>query len=283
MPLEAVAPGLVLPPRYAPVAPLGKGGGGEVWAVRDRITGRTVALKALAEGAEEREVLALVREAVALSGVEGLGVPRVLRFGKLPGRDGSGDGGRSYMVRELVEGRSLADLIAERGDPRVELRAIAEAADQLTRLHRALLLHGDIKPANMIVGPDGSATLVDLGLAATWREGGAKPEGLTPRYAAPELFEGKPLTPRAEVYALGATLDEVLSAAGGRLDPGCSPRSARSPPARRPTIRPRATRAPTSWPARSVGPRSSARPGPRRGWCGRSPASTRRRRRAPRS
>ena len=87
-----------LPPRYAPVAPLGKGGGGEVWAVRDRITGRIVALKALAEDAHEREAQALVREAVALSGVEGLGVPRVLRFGKLPG------GGRSYMVRELVEG-----------------------------------------------------------------------------------------------------------------------------------------------------------------------------------
>src|SRR6202042_802995 len=82
-----------LPPRYAPVAPLGKGGGGEVWSVRDRITGRIVALKALAEDAHEAEVQARVREAVALSGVEGLGVPRVLRFGRLP--DGKG-GGRSY-------------------------------------------------------------------------------------------------------------------------------------------------------------------------------------------
>jgi serine/threonine-protein kinase PknK len=212
---SAAQPGPSLPPRYAPVAPLGKGGGGEVWAVRDRITGRTVALKALAEGAQEREVQALVREAVALSGVEGLGVPRVLRFGRLPG-DGSGKG-RSYMVREMVDGKSLADLITKKTDPRVALRAIAEAADQLTRLHRALLLHGDLKPANIIVGDDGRATLVDLGLAAPFREGGARPEGLTPRYAAPELFEGKPLTPRAEVYALGATLEEVLHAAGARL------------------------------------------------------------------
>jgi serine/threonine-protein kinase PknK len=218
---EADFTGLALPPRYAPVAPLGKGGGGEVWAVRDRITGRTVALKALAEGADEREVQALVREAVALSGVEGLGVPRVLRFGKLPqaGNGRSGGAARSYMVRELVVGRSLADLIALGGEPAAQLEAIAQAADQVTRLHRALLLHGDLKPANIIVGDDGRATLVDLGLAATWREGGAKPEGLTPRYAAPELFEGKPLTPRAEVYALGATLDEVLHAAGKRLDP----------------------------------------------------------------
>jgi DNA-binding NtrC family response regulator len=209
----------LFPPRYEPLAPLGKGGGGEVWAVRDRITGRTVALKALAEGADEREVQALVREAVALSGVEGLGVPRVLRFGRLPITNGSGGAGRSYMVRELVEGRSLADLLVPGSDAVAHLDAIAKAGGQLTRLHRALLLHGDLKPANIIVGGDGRATLVDLGLAATWREGGARPEGLTPRYAAPELFEGAQLTVRAEVYALGATIDEVLRVCGGSLPP----------------------------------------------------------------
>ena len=205
--------GPTLPPRYEPLRPLGKGGGGEVWAVRDRITNRTVALKALGDDADEREGLALVREAVALSGVEGLGVPRVLRFGRLPLSE------RPYMVRELVEGESLADLLARGGDPRVHLSAIAQAADQLTRLHRALLLHGDLKPANIIVGTDGKASLVDLGLAATWREGGAKPQGLTPRYAAPELFQGDPLTVRVEVFALGATLSEVIHADQARLDP----------------------------------------------------------------
>ena len=191
---------LALPPRYEPIASLGKGSGGEVWAVRDRITGRTVALKALGENADEREVLALVREAVALSGVEGLGVPRVLRFGRLPG------GSRSYLVRELVEGRSLAERIAMGTDTLACVSAIAQAADQLTRLHRALLLHGDVKPANIIVDDAGRATLVDLGLATAWREGGGKAEGLTPRYAAPELFQGSALTVRAEVYALGITI-----------------------------------------------------------------------------
>ncbi len=199
------------PPRYAPVAPLGKGGGGEVWAVRDRITGKTAALKTLREDAHEREVMALVREAVALSGVEGLGVPRVLRFGRLPGSD------RPYLVRELVEGDSLADRLARGKDPTACLEAVVQTAEKLTRLHRALLLHGDIKPANIIVGADGQATLVDLGLAATWREEGARPEGLTPKYAAPELFEGAPLTVRAEVFALGATLAEVLDAHRSRI------------------------------------------------------------------
>lgn len=219
---------LLLPPRYAPIAPLGKGGGGEVWAVRDRITGRTVALKALAQGADEPQVLALVREAVALSGVEGLGVPRVLRFGRLPAEDAGNPAdstmrarraGRSYLVRELMEGKSLADVIAEGGDPLASLAAVAQAADLLTRLHRALLLHGDIKPANIIVDKEGRATLVDLGLATPWHEEGARAEGLTPRYAAPELFAGAPLTVRAEVYALGVTVEEAARGARGRVAP----------------------------------------------------------------
>jgi serine/threonine-protein kinase PknK len=202
------------PPRYEPVSPLGKGGGGEVWAVRDRLSGRTVALKALRERASEREVQALVREAVALSGLEGLGVPRVLRFGRLPGT------GRPFLVRELVEGRSLLELLDDNAEPPRCLEAIALAADQLTALHRASLLHGDVKPANIIVGADGRATLVDLGLAAPWREAGARPEGLTPRYAAPELLAGAKLNVRAEIFALGATLDELLERVARRLTAG---------------------------------------------------------------
>ncbi len=199
------------PARYEPIEQLGKGGGGEVWAARDRLSGATIALKLLRERADEAEMMALVREATLLSGIEGLGVPRVLHFGRLPGSD------RAFMVRELVEGRSLADLLDGDGSVRAALSVVAQAADLVTRLHRSLLLHGDIKPANIIVGPDGSATLVDLGLAAPWQEGGSKPEGLTPRYAAPELFCGEPLTPQAEVFALGATAEEVLHHAGGSL------------------------------------------------------------------
>ncbi len=206
--------GLELPPRYESLSPLGKGGGGEVWAVRDRITGRTVALKTLSESATEREAEALVREAVALSGLEGLGAPRVLRFGRLPGS------GLPFLIRELVEGRSLLDLIEEGEHPTHCVEAIALAAAQLTILHRAGLLHGDVKPANIIVSPGGTATLVDLGLAAPWKEGGARPEGLTPRYAAPELLTGQPLSVRAEIFALGATLQHLTDRVGAALPEG---------------------------------------------------------------
>ncbi len=203
---------LALPHRYEPLRCLGQGGGGEVWAVRDRYSGATFALKALSEDASDPEMAALVREAVALSGLEGLDVPRVQRFGRLP------ESGRPFMVREMVEGVSLLELMDDGSQFDAVLAALARAAAQLTLVHRAGLFHGDVKPANIIVAPDGKATLVDLGLSAPWQEGGATPEGLTPKYAAPELFEGKPLTVRAEVFALGATLDEALEKAQPQLE-----------------------------------------------------------------
>jgi serine/threonine-protein kinase PknK len=195
-----------LPARYEPLTRLGQGGGGEVWAVRDRCSRREFALKLLAPDAGSRELAALVREAVALSGLEGLGVPRVLRFGRLPGSE------RPFMLRELVEGKSLDALLVAGAPLETLLTSLARAADQLTLLHRAGLLHGDVKPANIIVESSGAVTFVDLGLAAPWREGGTHAEGLTPRYAAPELLDGKPLTVRAEVYALGVALSEALDA-----------------------------------------------------------------------
>jgi transcriptional regulator with GAF, ATPase, and Fis domain len=186
-----------------------------VWSVRDRLDGRVLALKVLASGSSgssQHEIAALVREATTLldlSTSTGVALPRVERFGRLAD-------GRPYLVRELVEGESLAAFLDRGGDLIDAARALRAAARQLTQLHRAGLLHGDIKPANIIVksggAPGSEATLVDLGLATAWGPGGARPEGLTPRFAAPELFEGEPLTVRGEVYALGASLRDAIEA-----------------------------------------------------------------------
>ncbi|MEO7091706.1 MAG: protein kinase, partial [Polyangiales bacterium] len=207
----------VLPARYAPVRRLGAGGGGEVWTVRDRIDGRLLALKALSVGAgsSQHEVAALVREATMLldlSSSIGSALPTVERFGRLAD-------GRPFLVRELIEGESLAAFIERGGTLLGAAKALLGAAVQLTQLHRAAILHGDIKPANIIVRGDGTSTLVDLGLATAWGPSGARPEGLTPRFAAPELFEGEALTVRGEVYALGASLrDAIAGCEQGDLD-----------------------------------------------------------------
>jgi serine/threonine-protein kinase PknK len=198
-----------IPERYEAQKRLGKGGGGEVYSVRDRVTGAELALKAIAEDAGATEDRALVREAIALRALSGLGLPRILAFGTLSG------GGR-YMVRELVVGEPL-DEVYQSGQDTPWLEPFAEAADQLTLVHRSGLFHGDVKPANIVVGPNGRATLVDLGLSAPFREGG-RAHGLTPKYAAPELLEGEPVGVRAEVYALGATLQEGLDERGHELD-----------------------------------------------------------------
>ena len=199
-----------VPERYETEKRLGKGGGGEVYAVRDRVTGKRLALKALAPGSGETEDRALVREAVALSALDGLGLPKIVGFGTLPS-------GERYMVRELVEGRGLDEVFASEGTPWLE--PLAEAADQLTLLHRSGLFHGDIKPANIVVADSSRATLVDLGLARPFREG-SQALGLTPKYAAPELLEGEPIGVRAEVYSLGATLQEGLDERGHELEKG---------------------------------------------------------------
>ncbi len=202
--------GVALPPRYEPLRRLGQGGGGEVWAVRERHGGRKLALKLLARGYGPAEVDALIRETVALSGLEGLGLPRVLDFGRL--RDG-----RPFMVRELLPGDSLEALSDSDATLTELLDAVARVADVLTHLHRAGLLHGDVKPANVIVSDAGEVSLVDLGLSAPWRDGGTLPEGLTPHYAAPEVLSGQRLTARSEVYSIGVMLRELLASRPSEL------------------------------------------------------------------
>lgn len=199
------AKGPKLPRRYEALSRLGEGGAGEVWAVRDRYCGRRYALKILSRDAGDGEAASLVKEAVALSGLEGLGVPRVISFGKLPGSR------RVYMLRELVEGESLEARIQSAQPILSCLGALAVAAEKLRRVHRSGLLHGDIKPANVIVNSSGDATLVDLGLSQPFREHGTRASGLTPKYAAPELLRGGPLTVRAEIHALGVALSDILN------------------------------------------------------------------------
>lgn len=198
---QEVAESSPLPERYRFVRELGAGGGGKVFAALDLGTGLEVAVKVLHARGGTEEQSALIREIMALSGLEGLGFPRVLSVGR-------GADGRPYLVRELARGRSFDVLL--RDAPEEALSVLPAVADALTVVHRAGLLHGDVKPGNVIVREDGEVALVDLGLATAFRDGGGATRGLTPRYAAPEILRGALLSAEAEVYSLGVILREIL-------------------------------------------------------------------------
>lgn len=196
------------PVRYQALRPLGAGGAGSVWAVKDRVTGERLALKLVHQEASSSELDALVREASALAALSQAGLPEVRAIGVIPGTN------RRYLVRALVDGDSLENVL-DGSAPWFE--ALVMACDQLALLHRAGSLHGDIKPANVMVTKDGGGCLVDLGLSAPLLIGGTRTLGLTPRFAAPELLEGERLTVRAEVFSVGATLRDAIARRGDEL------------------------------------------------------------------
>jgi DNA-binding NtrC family response regulator len=140
----------------------------------------------------------------ALLGLEGLGLPRLHRLGRLSPQ------GRLFLVRDLVEGDSLAALLAQ-GRSVEALQALIRGIPALAAVHRAGRVHGDLKPANFILRPEGDAVLIDLGLSASWRSTAAA-RGGTSGFVAPELLRGAAPSVASEVFALGKTLQTLVEA-----------------------------------------------------------------------
>ena len=192
-----------LPNRYEPLALLGSGGGGSVLSVRDVLTGETLALKVLGAANGREEHASLLREATFLADAEGLGMPEMRAFGRTKC-------GRLWLVRSLVEGTPL-DKWSRGRDAASVVKAVLSSMRAVAVLHRFGLLHGDLKPANIVVDAAGEGHLVDLGLAVPWAGEAAPALGFTPSYAAPELFAGASLDGRTEVFALACTLRDALA------------------------------------------------------------------------
>jgi len=187
--------------RYEPLEVVGRGGQGEVARAVDRVHGRQVALKLRTAGtAAERETL--LGEARVLLGLRPhSGLPLV--------REDFFVDDRYVMVVDWIEGTSLASLLVREGAPGLPvpvalgwLRQVAVALDHLHG-HRPPIVHGDVKPANLILTPEGRVVLVDFGISSPSRTG-ARPVG-TPGYAAPEMVTGGPFGPAADVFGLAAT------------------------------------------------------------------------------
>ncbi|MCS6797308.1 MAG: serine/threonine protein kinase [Myxococcota bacterium] len=184
---------------------LGRGGMGEVYEARDRRSGRRVACKVIRpEGVGDAASLAMFRaELEALGRARSAHVPRVLDAG-------GADHGVPFLVMEFVEGRSLAEILRERDRLEVdEVLALGrDLALGLHDMHRAGVLHCDVKPQNVLWSRGGRSArwvLVDLGIAALGGDAKQRSAG-TPGYMSPEQALGEAMDARSDLYALGCVL-----------------------------------------------------------------------------
>ena len=194
--------------RYELREPIGQGGMGQVYRGRDVVLDRPVAIKLLAGTAVDLDAREAADEARAAARV---GHPSVARI-----FDSGTENGVTFVVMELVEGRPLHELLAERRTvpPREAAALAASLADALDEAHRRGVVHCDVKPRNIIVTPDGVPKLVDFGIArvttTTRVIASDEVRGSAP-YVSPEQVRGDRIDGRSDVYALGAVLYEMLT------------------------------------------------------------------------
>ncbi|XXY21195.1 sigma 54-interacting transcriptional regulator [Sorangium sp. So ce216] len=197
------AEGTLVARRYRLIRPLGRGGLATAWLARDEALGRDICLKLLGR-ARSAERAAFRGEFRMLAGLFHPHLVRVHDFGML--RE-TGEP-RFYFTSEAVLGAPLDEYVTGRRFEEVRA-AIVDVLDALRFLHRARIRHGDVKPANILVGASGRAVLIDLSCAARV---GARPDGGvsgTQGYLAPEVIRGEPADGRADLFSLGRTLGAI--------------------------------------------------------------------------
>ncbi|HEU4616236.1 MAG TPA: serine/threonine-protein kinase [Kofleriaceae bacterium] len=198
-------PGQVLAQRYRVQRLLGKGGMGAVYLADDEVLGELVALKVISSAfaVDEQAMIARFRrEAAAARKVSS---PSVIRIHDI----GEARPGLLYLSMEYFAGRTLSELIAQRGI--VPIKDVQDILQQvaagLEAAHQAGVVHRDLKPSNVLVGERGTVKIIDFGLATTGFGDGLTATGAilgTPHYMAPEQVRGKNVDARTDIYALGA-------------------------------------------------------------------------------
>ena len=191
--------------RYRLTERIDRGGTAEVWRARDERLDRDVAVKVLGPEADPAFRERFTAEARRAASVTHPHIVTVFDEGQ--------DGNDAFIVMEDVRGRSLRDIVAERGAlPAPEVATlIRQLAGALDATHRAGLVHLDVKPANVIVDAVGNAKLTDFGIARAARDSEERELVGTARYIAPERVEGRPVTPRTDVYGLALVAYELLT------------------------------------------------------------------------
>ena len=229
-------PGTMLAGRYRIVGLLGRGGMGEVYRAEDLKLGQPVALKFLSkEVTDHADRLARFHQEVRLA--RQVSHPNVCRV-----HDIAETGGQHFLSMEYIDGEDLASLLRRIGrlPPDKALELSRQLCAGLAAAHDRKVLHRDLKPANVLIDGRGRAHLADFGLAnLTDQRRETREVAGTPGYMAPEQQEGREVTTRTDVYALGLVLYEMFTgqralAVDGAL--GGRAQTARLRPARRPTF-----------------------------------------------
>ncbi|MEM7456451.1 MAG: protein kinase [Planctomycetota bacterium] len=193
------------------VEPLGRGGMGQVYRALDTSLQRYVAVKVLRSGigsttmsstSSEQEIDALLQEAVAQARVTHPNIVTIYYVGK---QDGD-----PFLAMELIDGEPLSKLIESET---LTFSHVAPIAIQLVNALRFSyeldIIHGDIKPSNIMVQSNGLTKLSDFGMARRASDTESGRLGGTPNYIAPELLEGAQPSTRSDMYAIGVTLYEM--------------------------------------------------------------------------
>ena len=217
---------------YEILEPLGAGGMGEVYRARDTKLGRDVAIKVLSEefSRDKERLERFEREAKLLAALNHPNIATLYGFEE--------HDGQKFLVMELVEGITLAERIAEGPVPIEEAIPMAfQIAEGLEAAHEKGIVHRDLKPANIKITADGNIRILDFGLAKAFAEDASQPEPATSMsptmtrgatrvgvilgtaaYMSPEQAKGKPVDKRADIFAFGAVLFEMLT--GKKAFPG---------------------------------------------------------------
>ncbi|MFY9587099.1 MAG: PASTA domain-containing protein [Actinomycetota bacterium] len=199
--------------RYQVTGLIASGGMGEVFQAHDKTLDRTVALKVLRAGlGSDQDFVAKFRKEATIAGR--LSHPNIVQVYDF----GQADDGSAYMAMELVEGQNLREVLNTNGRlrPAVAARIAGQVCAALEAARKAGLVHRDIKPENILLTADGQVKVADFGLSRTMAESHATQAGAlfgTAHYLAPEQVEGKRSDHRADLYALGVVLYEMLTGA----------------------------------------------------------------------
>ncbi|AIV35288.1 protein kinase domain-containing protein [Streptomyces sp. CCM_MD2014] len=208
--------GLVGDGRYRLTRRLGRGGMAEVFAAEDVRLGRTVAVKLLRADLAEDPVskARFTREAQSVAGLNHHAIVAVYDSGE----DVVGGQSVPYIVMEIVEGRTIRDLLlnAEAPGPEQALIIVSGVLEALAYSHQHGIVHRDIKPANVIITNAGAVKVMDFGIARALHgaQSTMTQTGMvmgTPQYLSPEQALGKAVDHRSDLYATGCLLYELLA------------------------------------------------------------------------